>query len=92
MVGLGIFSGWIGTHPTAQFRFEDLRSVSTRFTAQMRTLMLYLKISIRGDVNFAIGSVLGVSDGALTGNLMGGHFRWRVAKIPASRRVKSFEQ
>ena len=82
LVGLSVASGWIGTHLIAQVGFSGLRPVSHGFTAPVGSTILYFMTSSGQTLNFRIGSVCGVWDGALTGSLMKGHFRLEACEDP----------
>ena len=82
MVGLAISSGWIGMHLITQYWFDNLTPVSHRLTATIRTVILYLFMSLSGGVHFTIGSVLGVWGGEVTGSFIMGHFRLESCEDP----------
>lgn len=82
VVGLGIFSAWVGTTWVSDLSFgaEPIRSHS--FTAPVGQSILYLMTGSGGGVNFGVGSVAGVLAGAMVGSIRRGHFRWEACDDP----------
>ncbi|MXQ07475.1 YeeE/YedE family protein [Alphaproteobacteria bacterium GH1-50] len=86
VVGLAVFSGWIGTYWIAENGF-GLEPIETHtFAAPIGDTIYYSMTASGNTVSFSVGSVLGVLIGAALGSFSKGHFRWEACEDPRELR------
>ncbi len=76
VAGLAIVLAWFATSTIAIAAFDPVETESFSFIAPLGQAILYLMTSNVGNVDFPLGSVLGVSIGAAIGSLFKSEFRW----------------
>lgn len=82
VVGLAIFSGWIGTYWVAMTGFEAEPIETHTFAAPIGDTILYAMTASGNALSFGVGSVVGVVIGAALGSWSKGHFRWEACEDP----------
>lgn len=86
MAGLAITSGFVGTAWVAAQGFEPWAVQSHSFTAAVGDTIRYTMFASGLNMNFAIGSVLGVVIGASLGSVIRDGFRWEACDDPRELR------
>jgi len=81
-VGAAVISGWAGTNWVAANGFDPVPVESHTFSAPLGDTIIYAMTSSGNNLNFGVGSVLGVLMGAFIGSLIKGHFRWEACEDP----------
>ena len=86
VVGLAIFSGWLGTHWIAQngFAVEPIETHS--FATPIGDTIYYSMTASGNTLSFSVGSIVGVVIGAILGSYSKGHFRWEACEDPRELR------
>ncbi|WP_298571076.1 YeeE/YedE family protein [uncultured Aliiroseovarius sp.] len=82
IAGLAIVTGWGGTAWVLENGFAAIPMESHTFSAPLGDMVLYLMTSSGSNLNFGVGSVVGVLVGAFIGSLFKGHFRWEACEDP----------
>ncbi|MEO1189651.1 MAG: YeeE/YedE family protein [Pseudomonadota bacterium] len=82
VVGLAIFSGWVGTYWIANTGFEAEPIETHTFAAPIGDTIFYTMTASGNALSFSVGSVLGVVTGAALGSYSKGHFRWEACEDP----------
>ena len=82
VVGLAIFSGWVGTYWVAMTGFEAEPVETHTFAAPIGDTILYAMTASGNALSFGVGSVAGVVIGAALGSWSKGHFRWEACEDP----------
>ncbi|MEL7256249.1 MAG: YeeE/YedE family protein [Pseudomonadota bacterium] len=82
VVGLAIFSGWIGTYWVATFGFDAEPIETHTFAAPIGDTIFYTMTASGNELSFSVGSVLGVVVGAALGSYSKGQFRWEACEDP----------
>jgi uncharacterized membrane protein YedE/YeeE len=90
IVGLAVFSGWLGTYwiATTGFSIEPLETHS--FAAPIGDTIYYAMTASGNTLSFSVGSVVGVVLGAVLGSYSKGHFRWEACDDPRELRRQIF--
>ena len=86
LVGLAVTSGWAGTQWVASNGFDPVPVESHTYSAPLGDTIIYLMTSSGNNLNFGVGSVVGVLLGAFVGSLIKGHFRWEACEDPRELR------
>lgn len=76
VAGLAIVFAWFATSTIARTAFDPVETESYTFVAPLGQGILYLMTSDFGDLDFALGAIVGVSLGAAIGSLFKSEFRW----------------
>lgn len=76
VAGLAIVLAWLATATIARTAFDPVETESFTFVAPLGQGILYLMTADFGDLDFALGAVIGVSLGAAIGSLFKSEFRW----------------
>ncbi|SET30547.1 YeeE/YedE family protein [Oceanicella actignis] len=74
--GAAVAAGWVCTGLLAARAFEPIQVESHTFAAPLGETLLYLMTATGAAPSFGVGSVAGVTLGALAGSLVRGQFRW----------------
>ncbi|MEM6596217.1 MAG: YeeE/YedE family protein [Pseudomonadota bacterium] len=82
VVGLAIFSGWVGTYWVAMTGFAAEPIETHTFVTPIGDTIFYSMTASGNALSFSVGSVLGVVVGAALGSLSKGHFRWEACEDP----------
>ncbi|MCK8463653.1 YeeE/YedE family protein [Aliiroseovarius sp. S1339] len=82
IAGLAIVIGWGGTAWVFANGFSAIPVESHTFSAPLGDTLIYLMTSSGSEMNFGVGSVVGVLAGAFIGSLFKGHFRWEACEDP----------
>ncbi|UWQ12465.1 YeeE/YedE family protein [Aliiroseovarius crassostreae] len=82
IAGLAVVIGWGGTFWVFTNGFSATPVESHTYSAPIGDLIIYLMTSSGNDLNFGVGSVVGVLLGAFLGSLRLGHFRWEACEDP----------
>ncbi|WP_371168857.1 YeeE/YedE family protein [Aliiroseovarius sp. 2305UL8-7] len=82
VAGLAIVIGWGGTAWVLGNGFSAIPVESHTFSAPLGDTLIYLMTSSGTELNFGVGSVVGVLAGAFIGSLFKGHFRWEACEDP----------
>ena len=86
VVGLAVFSGWLGTYWVATTGFEAEPIETHTFAAPIGDTIFYMMTASGNALSFSVGSVVGVIVGAALGSLAKGHFRWEACEDPRELR------
>ena len=86
VVGLAVFSGWVGTSWIAQTGFGNEPIQTHTFAAPIGDTIFYAMTASGTSLSFSVGSVLGVLIGACLGSYSKGHFRWEACEDPRELR------
>ncbi|MCK0143796.1 YeeE/YedE family protein [Aliiroseovarius sp. F20344] len=82
IAGLAVIIGWAGTAWVFANGFSSIPVESHTYSAPLGDMMIYLMTSSGNNLNFGVGSVVGVLAGAFIGSLFKGHFRWEACEDP----------
>ena len=82
VVGLVIFSGWLGTFWISETGFGDEPIETHSFAAPIGDTLYYSMTASGNTLSFSVGSVVGVVLGAFLGSFYKGHFRWEACEDP----------
>lgn len=82
VVGLAIFSGWLGTYWISEVGFADEPIETHSFAAPIGDTIFYSMTASGNALSFSVGSVFGVVIGAFLSSLSKGHFRWEACEDP----------
>ncbi|SMR71787.1 hypothetical protein SAMN04488030_1121 [Aliiroseovarius halocynthiae] len=80
--GVAVVIGWGGTAWVLANGFSAIPVESHTYSAPLGDMMIYLMTSSGNNLNFGVGSVVGVLAGAFIGSLFKGHFRWEACEDP----------
>jgi len=86
MAGLAIVIGWGGTYWIFTNGFSPIPVESHTYSAPLGDTIFWLMTASGTDMNFGVGSVVGVLTGAFIGSLFKGHFRWEACEDPRELR------
>ncbi|MCV6593136.1 MAG: YeeE/YedE family protein [Silicimonas sp.] len=86
VVGLAIFSGWLGTYWIAATGFGNEPIETHTFAAPIGDTIFYAMTASGTELSFSVGSVIGVVLGAMMGSFSKGHFRWEACEDPRELR------
>lgn len=90
IVGLAVFSGWVGTYWIAQNGFGNEPIETHTFAAPIGDTIFYSMTASGNTLSFSVGSVIGVIIGACLGSYSKGHFRWEACEDPRELRRQIF--
>lgn len=82
VVGLAIFSGWLGTYLIAVNGFNEEPVETHSFAAPIGDTIFYSMTASGNTLSFSVGSVLGVVFGAFIATLFKRQFRWEACEDP----------
>ncbi|WP_424943296.1 YeeE/YedE family protein [Aliiroseovarius crassostreae] len=82
VAGIAVVIGWGGTAWVSANGFSAIPVESHTYSAPIGDMIIYLMTSSGNDLNFGVGSVVGVLLGAFLGSLRLGHFRWEACEDP----------
>ena len=82
IAGIAVVIGWGGTAWILENGFSAIPVESHTYSAPLGDMMIYLMTSSGNNLNFGVGSVVGVLAGAFIGSLFKGHFRWEACEDP----------
>ncbi|WP_432449989.1 YeeE/YedE family protein [Aliiroseovarius marinus] len=82
IAGLAVVIGWGGTAFILEHGFSAIPVESHTYSAPLGDMIIYLMTSSGNNLNFGVGSVVGVLAGAFIGSLFKGHFRWEACEDP----------
>lgn len=86
VVGLAVFSGWLGTAWIAANGFAAEPIQTHTFVAPIGDTIFYAMTASGTSLSFSVGSVVGVLLGACLGSYSKGHFRWEACDDPRELR------
>ena len=90
VVGLAVFSGWVGTYWIAATGFGNEPVETHTFAAPIGDTIFYAMTASGNALSFSVGSVLGVVIGAALGSYSKGHFRWEACEDPRELKRQIF--
>lgn len=80
--GVAVVIGWGGTAWVLANGYSAIPVESHTYSAPLGDMIIYLMTSSGNNLNFGVGSVVGVLAGAFIGSLFKGHFRWEACEDP----------